>query len=69
MHIGIVAYNIASFLFEYDYFDARDAFGTETAALKSIIEDLKEHPQEVIKYLAEWDTPEAVGIIESIRTL
>lgn len=69
LHIGIVAYNLASFLFEYDFYDARDAFGTEAAALKRLIEDLEDHPQDIIDYLAEWDTPEADSLIRSIQAL
>lgn len=67
--IGIVAYNVASFIFEYDFFDARDLFGDETAALKQITEDIKKHPADVVAFLRSFDAPEAESIAQSVEAL
>ena len=66
---GLLAYNLASFFFEYDYYDAKDAFGSENAALPKLIEALKDHPQDIIDYLEEFEMPEADRLIRSIQAL
>ena len=67
--IGIAAYNVASFAFEYDFYDARDLFGDEAAALKQITEDIETDPAGVIAYLHSFGMPEADRIAEYIETL
>lgn len=67
--LGIVAYNVASFAFEYDFFDALEIFGPEAAALKRITEKLKECPQEIVAFLETFGTQEAESIIRSIEAL
>lgn len=67
--LGIVAYNVASFAFEYDFFDALEIFGPEAAALKRITEKLKECPQEIVAFLETFGTKEAESIIRSIEAL
>ena len=67
--LGIVAYNVASFIFEYDFFDAKDLFGDEVAALKQITEDIKNSPADVAAFLRSFDVPEAESIAQSVEAL
>ena len=66
---GTLLYNLASFLFEYDFYDARDAFGSENAALPKLAEAIKEYPQDIIEYLEGFDLPEADRLIACIQAL
>lgn len=67
--IGIAAYNVASFVFEYDFYDARDLFGNEVAALKQLTEEITNDPASVVAFLRSYDAPEAHRIADYIESL
>lgn len=67
--IGIAAYNVASFVFEYDFYDARDLFGNEVAALKQLTEDIVNNPADVVAFLRAFGMPEADRIAEYIESI
>ncbi len=69
MAAAIVTKQIVEFIYEFDYFTARDEFATEAAAEAETAQLLSSDPAVLVAYLESFGTPVAEHLIERINAI
>lgn len=66
---ALVARQIVEFVYEFDYFTARDEYASEVQAEAAVADLLARHPEAIVAYLESFGMPTADHLIERIASL